>query len=98
MKRQREKIGLDSIPAFPRHVRLQFSGVRDAWAVLAPERVMWPDDTGLAILKRCNGEASVSEIVSGLCVEYDASRSDIEKDVVRFLQDWSDELLIRCEV
>ena len=36
----------NSMPALRAHVRLHFDPVRKAWAVLSPERVLWPDEIG----------------------------------------------------
>ena len=96
--RQRIQVDKRSIPALPRHVRLKFSETRDAWAVLAPERVLWPDEISLEILKRCDGRSSAAEIVAGLCADYNAPPEEVENDVMSFLQQWTDEMLIRCQV
>ena len=96
--RKRLVVDQQSIPALPRHVRLKFSETRNAWAVLAPERVLWPDEISLEILKRCDGKSSAAEIVAGLCTDYNAPPAEVEKDVWGFLQEWTDEMLIRCEV
>jgi pyrroloquinoline quinone biosynthesis protein D len=83
------------MPALPRHVRIRFDPVRQAVAVLSPERVFWPNEIGLDILRRCDGRTTVSDIVSALAVEYDADEPDVAADVTAFLQEWSDRLLVR---
>jgi pyrroloquinoline quinone biosynthesis protein D len=93
--RQRTTITRQSRPALPRHVRIQFDPVRQAWAVLSPERVFWPNDVSLDILQRCDGETSVAAMVTDLAAEYGAPEKDIEPDVVTFLQEWTDKLLVR---
>jgi pyrroloquinoline quinone biosynthesis protein D len=95
--RQRITVGPGTVPRLPRYVRLKFSDVRNAWAVLAPERVLWPDEISLEILKRCDGRSSAAEIVAGLSAEYNAQPDEVEQDVLAFLQEWTDEMLIRCE-
>jgi pyrroloquinoline quinone biosynthesis protein D len=85
----------DSIPALRAHVRLHFDPVREAWAVLSPERVLWPDEIGRDILVRCDGRTSVAGIAAALAEEYDADRDEIGRDVREFLQLWSDRLLVR---
>jgi pyrroloquinoline quinone biosynthesis protein D len=99
MATNRKRIVVDpqSIPALPRHVRLKFSENRKAWAILAPERVLWPDEVSLEILKRCNGQSSAAEIVAGLCADYNAPPAEVEKDVMNFLQEWTDEMLVHCQ-
>lgn len=86
-----------SRPSFPAYVRLQFDTLRDRWALLAPERVYWPDDISVAILSRCTGQMTVAEIVLDLAKGYNAPAEQIGPDVVEFLQDWSDRLVIHCE-
>ena len=85
-----------SQPRFPAHVRLQFDELRDRWALLAPEKVYWPDEVSVAILSRCTGGRIVSEIVLDLAEEYDAPVEEIGPDVLEFLQEWSDRRVIRC--
>lgn len=82
--------------ALPRHVRLQYDPLRQAWAVLAPERVFWPNEIGLEILRRCDGKTSVRAIIAALALEFDAKEEEISEDVLAFLQEWSDNLLLRA--
>jgi pyrroloquinoline quinone biosynthesis protein D len=85
----------DSRPRLPRHVRLHFDGVRQAWALLSPEKVLWPDETSLDILRRCDGEASVADLAAALADEYGADADEVETDVLAFVQDWSDNMVLR---
>ena len=94
--RARTIVGDDSIPYLPRHVRLRFSEIRGAWAVLSPERVFWPDETSLEILRCCNGRDSAGRISQILARQYDAPLGQVKPDVLEFLQQWTDTLLIRC--
>jgi pyrroloquinoline quinone biosynthesis protein D len=84
-------------PFLPSYVHLRFNDLRGKWVVLAPEKVLWPDEISTDILGRCTGKASVSEIVDGLAADYAAPVAEIEPDVLEFLQEWSDRLLVRCE-
>ncbi len=93
--RTRPLVSPHSIPSLPRHVRIQFDPVRGARAVLSPEKIFWPNEISLAILDRCDGRATVDEIVAGLAAEYDAPREDVAADVAAFLQEWSDRLLVK---
>ncbi|GAB4576557.1 MAG: pyrroloquinoline quinone biosynthesis peptide chaperone PqqD [Roseibium sp.] len=95
-RRRRVEITAASRPLLPAHVHLRFNDLRNKWVVLAPEKVLWPDDISADILGRCTGEATVSEIVAGLAQDYDAAAEDIAPDVLAFLQEWSDRLLVRC--
>jgi pyrroloquinoline quinone biosynthesis protein D len=84
-----------SIPVFPRHVRLTFDEARGKWVVLAPEKVLWPDDVSVDILKRCDGKRSICEIVNELAEVYSGDRETITSDVTEFIQEWLDNLLLR---
>ena len=74
--------GALSRPRMPRHVRLHFDPLRNAWALLSPEKVLWPDEASLSILRLCDGTASISEIAARLAAEYDADAAAIEADVL----------------
>ena len=93
--RQRAMVSPASMPALPKHVRIQYDPVRQAFAVLSPEKVFWPKDISLDILRHCDGRATVGEIVAALASEYEANASDIADDVNAFLQEWSDKLLVK---
>ncbi len=79
-----------SVPRLPRHIKLRFDKQRDRWVVLAPERVLMPDETALEILKRCDGETSVGAIVDDLAKAYEAPAAEIHDDVAALLQDLAD--------
>lgn len=85
----------DSRPALPRHVRMHFDPHRGAWALLSPEKVLWPDEISLAILRRCDGRAPVGQIARELAAEYGADEAEVQADILAFLQDWSDRMVVR---
>lgn len=93
--RERTVVRPGSKPSLPKHVRIQFDPVRGAYAVLAPEKVFWPNDVSLDILRRCDGLTEVSDIVRDLAAEYDAPADEVTGDVTAFLQEWADNLLVR---
>ncbi len=80
-------ISSESVPRLPPGVKLRFDKTRDKWIVLAPERVFVPDDIALEIIKRCDGEATVTAIVDDLASAFNAPREVIEKDVSALLQE-----------
>jgi pyrroloquinoline quinone biosynthesis protein D len=84
-----------SVPRLPRHVRLHFDPVRQAWALLSPEKVLWPDEVSLSILHLCDGQRSIALISRMLAAEYEADAQEIEADVLAFAQDWSDRMVLR---
>ncbi|MFQ5972963.1 MAG: pyrroloquinoline quinone biosynthesis peptide chaperone PqqD [Alphaproteobacteria bacterium] len=83
-----------SVPKLPRHVKLRFDKSRDRWVILAPERVLVPDEIALEIVKRCTGEASVAAIVDDLAASFGAPREEVESDVASLLQDLADKGLM----
>lgn len=93
--RQRVLLTPLSKPSLPKHVRIRFDPVRQAYAVLSPERVFWPNEISLDILRRCDGATTVAGIVASLAGDYAADAAEIADDVTSFLQEWSDRLLVR---
>ncbi len=79
-----------SLPRLPRHVKLRFDQRRNRWIVLAPERVLMPDEIAVEILKLCDGKTSVSAIIESLAAVYEASAEEIGEDVAELLQDLAD--------
>ncbi len=79
-----------SRPILPRHARLRFDETRQRWVILAPERVLAPDDIAVEILQLCDGVRSVASIVDELAAKYTADRTEIGADVVAMLQDLAD--------
>lgn len=94
-QRQRALLTTLSKPSLPKHVRIRFDPVRQAHAVLSPERVFWPNEISLDILRRCDGATTVAGIVEDLAAQYAADAAEIADDVTSFLQEWSDRLLVR---
>ncbi|MBP1842903.1 pyrroloquinoline quinone biosynthesis protein D [Rhizobium petrolearium] len=93
-RRQRVILSGEARPRLRHYVRLQYDPVRGAWALLSPERVFWPDEVSLDILRLCDGQRTVSQIVDELAGQYDGAREDIAPDVEQFLQEWSDRFLV----
>jgi pyrroloquinoline quinone biosynthesis protein D len=90
----RPKVKDDAVPALARGVRLRFDQARDAWVLLAPERVMVPDEIAVEILKRCDGKAPVSTIVADLARTFEAEPAQVAGDVRGFLQDLADKGMV----
>ncbi|MCG8694243.1 MAG: pyrroloquinoline quinone biosynthesis peptide chaperone PqqD [Minwuiales bacterium] len=83
-------LGPDSVPSLPRHIKLRWDKRREQWVIQAPEKVMFPDEIAVAILNRCDGAATLGEIVAALAAEYDEKPEDIAADVTEMLQDLAD--------
>lgn len=72
-------------PRLARGVRLTHSEPHGGWVILAPERMLKADAVAVEILKRCNGEAALANIVNELAALYAAPREQIEGDVQALL-------------
>jgi pyrroloquinoline quinone biosynthesis protein D len=94
-QRQRAIVSRRSTPSLPKHVRIQFDPVRQAFAVLSPEKVFWPNEISLDILQRCDARSDVGHIIADLAAEYGAEEDEIASDVTAFLQEWADKLLVK---
>jgi pyrroloquinoline quinone biosynthesis protein D len=81
-------------PRLPRGVRLSRDEARGGFVLLAPERVVRADPVAAAILERCNGARTLTEIVDDLCATYKGERSRIETDVRRLLADLSTKKMV----
>ena len=92
--RVRTIVSMQSKPVLKRHVRLQYDKVREAWALLSPERVFWPNEVSLDILRLCDGRHSVAQMIAMLGDLYGADEAEITPDVTGFLQEWSDKFLV----
>src|SRR3984957_2856605 len=92
---RRFAIGRESRPTFPRYARLHQDRTRQRLVILAPERVYEIDAIGLAVLRLCDGERRVADIVSELATIYSAPAELIAKDVVKLLQGLADKRLLR---
>ena len=79
-----------SRPVLPRHTRLKFDETRQLWVILAPERVLAPDEIAVEILQLCDGVRSVGRIIDQLAAKYTADRAAIGTDVIAMLQDLAD--------
>jgi pyrroloquinoline quinone biosynthesis protein D len=79
-----------SRPKLPRHAKLKFDETRQVWVLLAPERVLAPDEIAVEVLHLCDGERSVAEMVDLLATKYAAPRDAIASDVIAMLQDLAD--------
>src|SRR5246500_917859 len=79
-----------SRPVLPRHAKLKFDETRKVWVILAPERVLAPDEIAVEVLQLCDGVRNVSDIVDVLVAKYAAPRDTILVDVIGMLQDLAD--------
>jgi pyrroloquinoline quinone biosynthesis protein D len=79
-----------TILRFPPHVKFRFDATRDRWVVLAPERLLLPDELSVEILQLLDGSRPIDAIVDALAAKFDAPRAEIAADVTALLQDLAD--------
>jgi pyrroloquinoline quinone biosynthesis protein D len=79
-----------SKPVLPRHAKLKFDETRKVWVILAPERVLAPDEIAVEVLQLCDGVRSVADMADQLVQKYAAPREAILVDVIAMLQDLAD--------
>ena len=79
-----------SRPKLPRHAKLKFDETRQVWVILAPERILAPDEIAVEVLQLCDGVRNVEAIVDQLAAKYTADRQTIAADVIAMLQDLGD--------
>jgi pyrroloquinoline quinone biosynthesis protein D len=75
---------------FAPHVKFRFDETRGRWIVLAPERLLVPDEISVEILQLVNGTNSLDGIVDALAAKFAAPREEIRGDVTPLLQDLAD--------
>jgi pyrroloquinoline quinone biosynthesis protein D len=92
---ERLVVGQETRPHLPTYLKLRYDTGRDRWVLLAPERVLTPDQTAVAVLKLCDGNRTVEEIVEALAKEYSAPADVIRADVIELLQGLADKGYIK---
>lgn len=88
-------VGGETRPRLPAYLKLRHDAGRGRWILLAPERVLTPDDTAVAVLKLCDGERTVEDIVQALAKDYSAPAEVIRADVLELLQGLADKGYIK---
>ncbi len=84
-------------PVLPRHVKLRFDRIRQLWLLLAPERVLTPDDIAVEVLQLCDGHRRIDEITRILAGKYTAPVERIASDIIAMLQDLADKGFVTGE-
>jgi pyrroloquinoline quinone biosynthesis protein D len=95
MTGERPSIESSAVLSFAPHVRFRFDETRKAWIVLAPERLLLPDEQAVEILRLIDGDRDVDAIINELAGRFDATREVIAGDVLPMLQDLVDKKVLR---
>lgn len=78
-----QPIADDAVPRIGRSFRLQFEPQQDAWVLLYPEGMVKLNPSAAEILRRCDGEQSVAQIIAALEQAFD--QQGLGDDVRNFL-------------
>jgi pyrroloquinoline quinone biosynthesis protein D len=84
-----------AIPALAPGVKFRFDTVRQAWVVLAPERLFLPDEQAISILNLVDGVRNLGAIIDDLAARFAAPREVIAGDVAAMLQGLVDKGVLR---
>ncbi len=82
-------------PHMPPYLKLRHDAGRGRWVLLAPERILSPDQTAVAVLQLCDGNRTVEDIAAKLAEEYSAPADVITADVLDLLQGLADKGYIK---
>jgi pyrroloquinoline quinone biosynthesis protein D len=92
--RSRTVITASTVPRFPRGTRFRFDATRSAWVILAPERLMMPDEIAVEVLKLVNGARSVATIADQLASQFGAPPDEVLNDILVMLQELADDTVL----
>jgi pyrroloquinoline quinone biosynthesis protein D len=84
-----------SVLHFAPHAKFRFDETRQVWVILAPERLLLPDEQAVAVLKLIDGARDNDAIVEALSREFAAPSDVIAADVLPMLQDLVDKKVLR---
>jgi pyrroloquinoline quinone biosynthesis protein D len=88
---ERVVVSESSVLRLAPHIVFRFDDTRSRWIIMAPERLMLPDEQAVEIMQLVDGTAGVGAIIDSLAQRYtQAARKLIAKDVGTMLQDLAD--------
>lgn len=90
-------LSLELKPKLAAKAKLRLDPKTGKHILLYPEKGLLLNPTGTAILKLCNGERPLSEIVSTLAVEFSSEPAILEPEVLSFVQGLLDRGLVQVE-
>nr|WP_294518534.1 pyrroloquinoline quinone biosynthesis peptide chaperone PqqD [uncultured Rhodopila sp.] len=92
--RTRTAIDESSVPRFPRGTRFRFDATRQAWVILAPERLIMPDEIAVEVLKLVDGGRTVAVMADELSARFGAPRPEVLGDILSLLQELADDTVL----
>jgi len=88
-------VARETKPQMPPYLKLRHDAGRGRWVLLAPERILTPDQTAVAVLQLCDGNRTVEDIAAKLAEEYSGPVDVITADVLDLLQGLADKGYIK---
>ncbi len=88
---------LELKPKLAPKTKLRLDPKTGRYILLYPEKGLLLNPTGAAILKRCTGEHTLSEIVLLLALEFQSEPALLEAEVLSFVQGLLDRGLVQAE-
>jgi len=83
------------VPRLAPGVKFRFDAVRDAWVLLAPEKLFMPDEHAVEVLKLVDGTSTLAALIDQLAATFDAPREMIAEDVAMMVRDLADKGVLR---
>ena len=77
-------------------IRLKHDAGRNAWTLMAPERVIVLDDIAYEVINEIvDSDGALAGVIDRLSARFDAPRDEIAADVIEMLQAFVDKQLLR---
>ncbi len=78
-----------------RGIRLKHDSARDAWTLMAPEKVIFLDDIAYQVIHEIvESDGALSGVIDRLSAAFAAPREEIAVDVIEMLQGFVDKQLL----
>ncbi len=84
-------------PKLAAKTKLRLDPKTGKYILLYPEKGLLLNPTGAAILKLCDGEKSLGEIIAALAVEFQSEPAKLEPEVLGFVKGLLDRGLVQAE-
>jgi len=91
------KLELTSKPKLAAKTKLRLDQKTGKYVLLYPEKGLVLNPTGAAILKLCDGEKPLREIIETLVLEFQSEPSKVELEVLAFVQGLFERGLLQAE-
>jgi pyrroloquinoline quinone biosynthesis protein D len=82
-------------PSLVKHVRLQIDRVTGEPVLLSQEAVLTLNRSGYEVLQRCDGTRTLTQLISELEAQYQATNGTLGPDVLRYVEELSQKGLLQ---